>query len=428
MKKEKIIVLLDDNSKAIIKTNVSAMLSNGVIFITSLLEITGALLKETNKVVVLEGFLELNRSISDLLLYKQVLNLQYFYLGSSARWFSIMKDYATCFKCDIALLDFSIIQAALYQDKSLESDSNVNNFSDCIEIAQSVLKNSAKEDDRIVKLSNGLLAVLEREKMLKTTLQEKLDLLKYQSNEYAQMCKLKDTVLEDYRDVIKSSVALNKSLQQYEISMTRNIYRKFNLHVYNNRPSILYFKEYEELPQLDLLIETLTSIFRLQEQKSVKVLRLYDNSGNRKVDVLPEYYKVIFNRYYSKDILASDYICKTGDYSKVVDTLLTNRINVDVLIIIDCKDHNDIILDGLSLQFCLCRDEIHAKKWGLLPENTILGGDTSVDEKEQIDSDYLRWGPYSIDNFNKEEEFAFLSSRATIMKLLKIYRYFEQSV
>lgn len=439
MNKEKVIVLLDENSKTIIKTGISTMSLNGIIFITSLAEINQEITADTKKVVILEGYLTLSNSISDLRLYKEIFELQYYYLGSDERWLGVMKDFAVCFRCDIALLDESLIQAALFQDVSMEGENVSISDSSAVVLARSVLKDTAKESDKAVKLASALLSVLDRESVVNQVLEEKEEQLKTLENQFLYLQKLKDVVLKDYKKVIQSSIGLNKSLQQYEISITRNIYQKINLHAYGNRPSIIYLKEYEELPQVDLLVETLRNVLRLQDQKSVKVLRLYDNSGNRKVDVLPGYYKVIYNKYHVMDVLAEDYLCKTGDYGKILDILLTNKINVDVLIIVDCKDHNDIVLDGVSLQFNLCREVEHARKFGLLPANTILSGDIDVQEHESSDNDhasamsdaeedYLYWGPYETSSLSKEEEFAFLSARTVIGRMLTIHRYFEQSV
>ena len=107
--------------------------------------------------------------------------------------------------------------------------------------------------------------------------------------------------------------------------------------------------------------------------------------------------------------------------------LLTNRTNCDVLIVVDHKDHNDIVLDGSPFQINLCRDKEHAVKMGLLADSTVLFGDYS-DNDDYENVGYMYWGPYSIDGLGKDESFIFLSSRSVVQRLLSTFTRFEQSL
>lgn len=429
--KIKALLLLDDNSKAAIKTNISAMSSNGIHFITSLAEINDKLVESCNKLIILDGYLELSRSYMDLLLYKSLYDLQLYYLGNNDSWLHYMKPISTCYRCKISVLDQDVIQAALYQDNSLEATEDLNEFDDCTTLAQSVLNDNKSTSAVEAKLANSLLSIKQREDILLNENHELRERNEQLEDENLKMRKKEQILTDKYSQLIDSSITLNRTLKEYEVVLTRNIYTKLDVHNYGNRPDIIYIKEYEDLPELDSLLDTLFNVFRIQMQKSVKVLRLYDNSGNRKLAVLPDYYNVILNKYTSSDISSNDFLAKTGDYLNVLDSLLMNRINLDVLIIVDCKDHNDTVLTGSALQLCTCRDREHMEAFGLKGDNTIVYGDDGSQNDTEVNlapnSAPMMWGDYDFDGTNNEQ-FVFYSSRPVIKKILLLFDYFKQSI
>ena len=86
MKGQKVILLLDDASKLILKTSITSLTAQEVFLIISLTEITESMLAETTNLVVLEGFVSKNGALAELRLYKTVYGLNCYYLGSNKFW------------------------------------------------------------------------------------------------------------------------------------------------------------------------------------------------------------------------------------------------------------------------------------------------------------------------------------------------------
>lgn len=415
-KTDKVIVVLDEESKNVMKSSISAMSLAGLHFIDELSELTEELVAVTTNVVILEGFMLHNSCLSELKLFKTLYNLQYYFLGSS-RYFGILQDIAKCYECDLATMDASSVMAALYGDASFETTESHDYFNKVKE-AETVLEREG-ESLEAVEVAKAYLAnsdvfnvvAKENEKV-----QEKIVLLE---DENKKLRFDRDRLLGGFQEVVKESEALNKNLQRFEDIFTKDIYEKLRLHDYEHRPMIIYMKELEDFLNLDELIETLVFTLRLQDRKSVKVLRLFDSYTSRKILTMPEYYTVLYNRYLMNEVIGSDFLCKSGDYRKVLDKLLVNEIGLDILIIVDSKSYDDVVISGAALNFSLCREQKHLPIFGLNEKNTLVNsGDTDYD---------LYWGFYDTEGMDKNEKMVFLSSRPVIRKILELSRYFAQS-
>ena len=135
---------------------------------------------------------------------------------------------------------------------------------------------------------------------------------------------------------------------------------------------------------------------------------------------VPDHYKHLYNDYTMADVFANDYICKSGDYVRILDKILLNEMMLDVLIIVDSKDFNDIILSGMTLQINLCRENSHAVAFGLNPVNTIVN--YGAEEKRV-------WERYDLSKItDKNEQFVYLSSRPAIQGILELCSTFEESI
>lgn len=115
------------------------------------------------------------------------------------------------------------------------------------------------------------------------------------------------------------------------------------------------------------------------------------------------------------DIETNDFVCKTGDYVRILDALLLNRMHLDVLIIVDCKDHNDTVLSGTHLIFNACGRKSSLDSLRLSAENTITN---DADSK-------LHWEEYDTSTLGKHEAFISLSSKPVIGIILQSLHQFE---
>lgn len=421
MDKTQAILLLDDNSKKIVKTNISDFSLHNISFVNNLGEITDEMLSATRNVIILEGFLRGSTGLSDLRLYKALEDLQYFYIGSDELLITEASSIAHVFHADIATLSYDVISAALYKDTSLE-EHDKNFVSDSVEFAKLVCKNNNEFDKKIVELAHEYLAsaycITQLNRELKS---EHRKVVRLEANN-EKVNNENSMLTESYTEMLEKAHALNLSLRDYEHILTKDIYEKLKLHNYPNRPQIIYLKEYEELNHLYSLINTLFEVFRIQGKNSVKVLQLLDSTKCNRAKVLPEYFTLVENGYLLKDIITNDFICKIGDYTRILDTLLTNRAGLNVLIIVDCKDYNDTVIGGSFLQFNMCRNVKHLENYGLISANTIVNN--SDNEL------YLSWDHYeNYDSFeSNDEKFLFLSAQPIIQKVLELSQIFHESV
>lgn len=421
MDKVKAIILLDNMSKRVIKTNVSDFSLHNILFVNNLGEITDEMLMQTKTVIILEGFLRTSTGLSDLRLFKALEGLHYIFIGQEEKLITIVKSEASIFRANISTLSYEVVEAALYGDTTLE-EPNITFESSCTEFARLICKNESDFDRRFVELANEYLASASAINHLAALLGEEQKAKSRLELNNAKYKKENEKLTSSYVDVLHKTYKLNQSLKDYEHILTRDIYSKLKLHNYPNRPQIIYLKEYEELIHLYSLINTLFEVFRIQGKKSVKVLQLLDSTNANRIKTVPAYYSVIENGYLLKDVVVNDFLCKIGDYNVILDALLTNRSNLDVLIIVDCKNYNDTVIGGSFLQFNLCRNANHLTTFGLIPENTIVNNhDNSM---------YLSWD--HIDDYadfaDNDQRFLFLSSQPIIQKILELSQIFQESI
>lgn len=411
----KAILILDDTSKERIKSNVSVLISKGIYLVNSLSEITDNMLQETKTTFVLGGLLQEADGVAALRFYKAALGLDYIFLMQKSKWLPTIKELGRLYQTEIINLNYDILQAAIYGDSSLENTSNEDFNKEAIDLAKKICAEDTDYASTEKILANALLSTVARE----DDLIEKYDTaalnVEQLSCENEILRKKNDAYLTEYTEMFSKATQLNSVLSQYEVIFTKDIYTKVDLYSHSERPAIIYIKEYEWLSGLDKLIETLFNSVRVQNHKSCKVLRLFDSSSSRRLLTLPKYYKIIKNRYKMADVEVSDFICKTGDYMRILDSLLLNRTHLDVLIIVDCKDHNDTVLSGSHITFNVCGRKASLAPLRLNEENTI----TNEDSK-------LHWEDFDTAQMTKRESFVFLSSQPVIGIILQAVKQFEE--
>ncbi len=417
------ILLLDSVSRKYIKTNITELGLMGVIIVNNFNEITDEMLKSTNNVIILESYLQNVNSYSDIRLFKGLLDIKLTFMGVDDVLLDTLKEYGNVFRADITMLDFEMLQAALFQDNALESTSDTKYYyNDNVTFAKNVLQNEDVFDAQIQNLAHEFLSVYTEMHRFSQDLKE------LRENHYelqdiaAKLSKDHALLTADYAAMLKNAVSLNKGLREYERIMSQDIYSKIPLHNYPNKPLIIYLKEVEELIHQNSFIETLFEMLRLQGRQSVKVLRLFDGNNCRKIKALPDYYHRIRNQFLVSDITTNDFIAKVGDYTDILDILLTNKTGLDILIIVDCKSYDDTIVSGASVYLNLCRNRNNIMAYDLKTDNTIVNG--------AEDGGHLVWGHYTEydELMSKEERFLFLSSRPVMQTVFDLYRLVATSI
>uniref|UniRef100_UPI00374E7C43 hypothetical protein n=1 Tax=Paraclostridium bifermentans TaxID=1490 RepID=UPI00374E7C43 len=218
-------------------------------------------------------------------------------------------------------------------------------------------------------------------------------------------------VLKSYSEVIKRSAVINKNLKQYERILTQNVYDAVDVTQFKHRPTIVYLKEYQEIIHMESLLDTLIEALKLQSRKTCKVIRLYDNSASKKIENLPNKYMLLRNEFTNKEFNSTDFIAKVGDHSEVLKLALENALGTDIIFVVDCKDHNQVVTVGHDLVFYLCRNEKNLDKFNLDPINTIVNNSSSKPLSWDTYPNYTKFRS-KIDRFN------FLTSRPIIQEII----------
>ena len=333
------ILYLDDTSRLKIKTNVSEIGLYGISFINNFSELTKELIAETKTLIILEGYFNKANSVSDLILYKELFDLDIFCLGNVEQFKGRLNGIATLYSCDITFLDFDLVQSAVYGDTTLakapeELQIDVTQTTNR-DLAKRILKDTVNYNAGLRSLANEYLSLKDTLDLTITDRDRYKELYEVSDAKNLKLEKENSKFVEGYADIVQKVFKLNTSLKTYESVLSADVYEKVDLTKYTNRPLIIYFKEFEDLIYLDTFIETLYYVFTNQYHKSVKVVRLYDSAKTRKLSTLPNYYYRLYNKFTSEEAIVHNFICKTADYRKLFDVLLTNNFMIYVILEFD---------------------------------------------------------------------------------------------
>lgn len=423
MQKVIAIMLFDDYSKVDVKTDIADFSLQGIIFINSLSELSDSLLEKTNNVIVLSSFFKNATSFSEITLFKQIYDINYFFIGNDKNLLAILQKDGIVFDGDITMLDFDMIESAICSQNEkivVNEDLENNIYKDSYELANKIMLNAEEYDIKLTELANSYMALYS--KFYQTfhsyvSLKSEVSSVKIINR---KLIEENENFATGVAELMLCADNLNKNLTQYEYCMSKPIYEKLQVHSYSNRPRIIYLKVYEEIKGFDQFVETLVNSLMYQERLSVKVLRLYDNCSAKFMKVLPANYTTISSTYLLQDLICNQYLCKLGDYRDVLDILLTNRENLDVLIIIDCKSFEDTVVNDYTVFYNICQNKEHALLFDLLLENTVVSF-------SEDDSD-LVWNGYDLEDMDISEQFIYLSSRKAITSILKSFKLYSDTM
>lgn len=397
---KKVIIVLDDKSKQTVKVDNSILNATDIKIVNSLFEIEESSLDEERTVILFDGFTKQWQSVSVLKMFAQLMKLNFVFISADGDFNFAMQPLGRIYVAQTSVIDFELIQAAVYSDDSHATTDLVYSGPECVDL---FLQGQYGKEVR--GLAEAYLALLQREDLLQQRIakqQEEYELLLNQRNlleaenqKWSNGCKI----------LVNRAKALNNALERYEVALSQDFYNKASLNKYQSRPDIVYLKVFSDFDGLDLLLETLVDAFRMQGDKSVKVVRLFDSSGNRKIRLLPQYYHRLRNRYDVREVINNDFLCKSGDYNNLMGRLLTNKYGLNVLIVVDEKDNDDVIFSGSYLQYNLCKRVQDAEILGLAQNTTVVN---------EVHPNWLNWQVVDLSGYSKKEAFLKLSSRKVV--------------
>lgn len=404
-------LVLDDSVAPKLKSNIYNLVVYKVNIINSINELTEEMVNQSRKVVFL-GDIKYD-SLNLIKMFKKVLDLEYYFISDDKLKVEVFSEFCKSYYMNYSALDNNQLHAILYDDKNSQAKytPKSNNLSRKEELEKELAKTTSPVIEELLQeniLCQDIIAEnLELQKRYKSRITElETNLLE----KYKEVSEINSI----YKDLLEKVINQNKVLKDYETYLTEDIYQKINVAKFKNRPRIIYLKEYQELLHERSFIGTLFDVIRLQGKKSCKVLRLHDSNDVIRIKTLSSQYKVIRNSYLESDLISSDFILSYGNYEKILNTLLTNKGNLDYLIIIDCKKFEDVVLDDINMIFFkLCRSRDVMRMLNLDPSSTINNNNPNTT---------LSWDTY--ENFNDfdnyRDRFEFLSSRPLIRHIYKL--------
>lgn len=429
----KFILYFDDYSKQKIDVSQLNARTSDMYILYNLSELSDNILSGySKKLVILEGALSQSNIAQELQLYKAVFDLEVFYVGPlnpADRW---VTEIATWFDYSIEKISFDLLRSIVMKEVDTNIVNQNNRVPVALEIAQKIVSGNLVTWDAIPQehatelrlVAENLLAVDQQLSEMQQKYEQECqsNLLAHQT--INSLMQEKQTYVRGYSNLLSRIIEQNKKMHEFEILFKDNIYTKVDAGAYPNHPIIVYIKEHTPFVNMDKLLETLFYTLQLQDRKSVQVIRLFDSSGERRISALPKYYRVLYeDEKYMQSDTASDFICKFGDYQALLDIVLSNRINLDVLILVDSKDANDTVVSGVNVFWnaCTVRDHINALE--LPTENTIYNDEKSVCEKEEH-----AWPFSQTVNLSESDEFLYLSNLPIIRKILQIARLYYEAI
>lgn len=412
--KLEVILLLDDESRKQIQVDLTELSMSGVTIINSFEELTSLGNIKIKKVIILNKFPMREGALNELKLYKAIYNFNYIYISSDKSYLQYMSTMADCYSMDIKYLNYEKISAILFDDRTIIEKYEVPEHkltSDMKKLADTLILSSNNDD--VKRLAKECLALQSSNDYLCDTIVSLSKSSEKNEQKFLAQKQMTQTLVRSYANLLRSAQRSNLSLEQYEMILTKDVYKKISLLDYDNPPTVLYFKEYQELLHLNSFLWTLQTAIYKQMQKSVKILKLFDSSSSKRILMEnPDYYR-LKNGFTASEVLYNDLLIKYGDYTKVLDLLFRNSIDLDVLIIVDCKDHNDSILSGNQILFNMCRNSNKLGVFKLSSENTIVNNNPKSE---------LSWNTYK--EFpkmkNLDDRLIYRSSKPVIQKILKL--------
>lgn len=412
------ILVLEESVRSQLKSNISHLSIYGIEIVEDIRKITKPMVTKTRKVIILGSYRY--DALDDLKLFKEVLGLEYYFISNDEKLLSLMKSLCKCFYLEHLEISNKMLDAILMGDKAEQEKYKVDEF-----LADERRKNNSLTlANRILEgTTDSVMSTLCKDYIRCSSL---LDMCLDNEKDYTERISTLESmvlsssrelnsVYDSYKSLVQEVMEQEKFLKDYKVYFTQDLYKRISLSKYKNRPRILYLKEYQDLLHEDSFLITLFNSLKIQGNLSCKIVRLHDSNDLHRIKMLQDRYTVIDSSFKESDLIISDFILSYGSYEKMFDLLLSNKYSLDVLIVLDCKKHDSVILDGVDVVYLnICRNKEMATKLGLKEINTVVNNSDSA----------LSWDTYRIYKKLKtnEERFEYLSSRPIIRRIYSLVK------
>lgn len=407
------ILLIDSESRRNSTIEITELKRFDIYIISDLKEIF-AIDYHDEPVIILEGFLQSEYGIAEIILYKELVNLNYIFITNNTIFLKEVSKYGKVFSFDISTVNYSMIIAAINDDSEASIPFTVKPENKFMELAKIILENPGITDKTTKNMSEAILKISEFNDTLHATVKDLEEYIKIleslnqnKASQLSYLSSLMDTVLQQ-------TVVVNDALSQYSFLCQKDIYYKVAMDSFENHPKIIYLKEYGDFLHLDTFIFTLAETLKNQYDFPVKVLWVMDKNNPLRQKYIPDYYTIFSEGIFQKTLVhISDYMCTTSGYVEIIHSICENQSGVEYLILLDTKLVDDTILHVTDvLRFDLCRSISKIKEYGLLDSRTIVN---NVENRE------LTWDHYyEYKDLDEKDRFLFLANRPVINKIIQL--------
>lgn len=202
-----------------------------------------------------------------------------------------------------------------------------------------------------------------------------------------------ETIKESYVNAYTSLMKDYKALQSiYTSDVSDN---NINLSGYPNAPNVIKFDLLTDLDNIFEYLKVLSKDLKFSYKTSNKVLVLADSSYKNKVKLVPSYFYIVAGEVENNNIYKEDYIFKFGEYHDTIDLLLTNKLNLDTLIILDTRV-NKLDLQGKYISMDVVSNVSDIDTLGLTPATTLARNNKICNWDTTGVSEYIEEVRYNI--------------------------------
>lgn len=410
MKDVNCMMLLTEDVKPKMKVAVGNLVGYGVDIVGDLREIKPNMLRKSHKLVILGTYAY--DGLDYLKLFKEILKLDLYLITDDELLISLVSNFITCYRMDYTMINNDMLSSVIYGDSaSLKKYAPSESLLTKKDYLENILNVSDDELlTEVVKDNLKLREILELKNVDENKYRERIRQLESEVKKNQQDISV---LSRDYAKLVGDIIEQNKILDKYKIILSKDLYDKVLTVKYPNKPLIIYFKEYQELIYEYSFLTTLRNMINIQCKKSCKILRLHDSYDVTRIKSLENDYGVIGGEFFRSDVVASDMLLSYGNYKKLLDLLLTNDEHLDVLVIVDCKKYDDVVISGSDvIYFNMCRSVKVANYLGKTRSNTITndgGGETEW-------SYYPNYKDFKTD----KDRFEYLAARPVMQKIYSL--------
>ena len=168
-------------------------------------------------VIILESFLQSEYGISEIILYKELIKLNYIFITNNTILFKEISRYGKVFSFDISRITYSMIVAAINDDTEASIPFTVDLDNKFTKLAKIVLENPGITDNTVKGMSEAILKISEFNEALYSRVNELEEYIKIleslnqnKASQLSYLSSLVDTMLQQ-------TIKVNDALSQYSL-------------------------------------------------------------------------------------------------------------------------------------------------------------------------------------------------------------------